>query len=177
MNFRASYLTCIISNFKSIKNTGDKTFEQLDIDDICYSPSPESNSIAIIVKHLNGNMISRWTDFLISDGEKPNRNRDNEFFNDFDNKESLLQAWEDGWSIVFSTLESLTKEDLTRKVYIRTESHLVLEAIQRQIIHYSYHIGQIVYLAKQIKDNKWQNLSIPRGMSKEFLEKKIRGNT
>lgn len=129
---------------------------------------PQSNSIAMIVKHLAGNMRSRWTDFLTSDGEKPNRNRDSEFVDPPATRADLLAMWDSGWKCLFSALESLTDSDLSRTVLIRTEPHSVLQAINRQIAHYSYHVGQIVFLARHFAGGPWTSLTIPRGRSSSF---------
>ncbi|MGM9986184.1 MAG: DUF1572 family protein [Bacillaceae bacterium] len=155
-------LQTAIQNFKSIKTLGDKTLMQLTIYELCKKSSSESNSISIIVRHLHGNMLSRWTDFLTTDGEKATRNRDSEFEIEYESKEALIKDWEDGWRLVFSTLEYLTEADLEKKVTIRGEVHTVIEAIFRQISHYAYHIGQIVYIGKEIKNENFQCLSIPK---------------
>jgi hypothetical protein len=128
----------------------------------------EANSIAIVVKHMAGNMRSRWTDFLTSDGEKPNRDRDSEFENPAETREALLRDWENGWACVFSALEPLTDDDLERTVHIRGEAHSAMQAINRQVAHYAQHIGQIVLLAKHYAGENWQSLSIPRHQSAEF---------
>jgi Protein of unknown function (DUF1572) len=140
--------------------------EQLNNEELNWSPSAESNSIATIVRHLNGNMISRWTDFLTTDGEKANRNRDMEFEGKYPSKEVLINSWSLGWQSVFHALDNLTEDDVLKIVYIRGETHTVLQAIERQTSHYAQHIGQIVYIAKQIKNEEWRTLSIPRGKSK-----------
>ena len=128
----------------------------------------ESNSIAIIVKHLWGNMLSRWTEFLIADGEKDSRDREAEFENDIKDKHELLQKWNEGWSCLFNAINNLKEEDLSTIVYIRNEGHTVTEAINRQVAHYAYHVGQIVFIGKMIKDSEWVSLSIPRGKSNQF---------
>lgn len=143
--------------------------EQLSDEQISWSPSPESNSIAVIVKHLWGNMLSRWTNFLTTDGEKDFRDRDAEFVaTDISNRTVLMEKWEEGWKCFSDCLNLLKPEDLERVVKIRNENHTVVEALQRQLAHYSSHIGQIVYLAKMQKDKDWKTLSIPRGQSKQF---------
>jgi hypothetical protein len=158
--------------FLQYKTLGEKAMAQLDEAQLNWTPSPESNSIVLIVKHLYGNMLSRWTDFLTTDGEKEWRNRDNEFVSEKNvTVEQLGWMWEDGWALFFRTLYNLTDADLDKKVKIRGEEHSVLEALQRQTAHYSYHIGQIVYLAKVCKDKDWESLSIPKNKSKEFNEK------
>jgi hypothetical protein len=135
----------------------------------------EANSIAIIVKHITGNMRSRWTDFLTTDGEKPNRNRDSEFVDPPATREALLGDWEEGWQRVFDVLESLTEPDLTRTITIRGEAHSVMQAINRQLAHYPHHVGQIVLLAKHFACDHWQSLSVPRNRSAEFNQKVATG--
>lgn len=146
-----TYLESTIRVFNTYKKQAEDAMAQVDDNGLFWAPNAESNSIAIIVKHLWGNMLSRWTDFLTTDGEKPWRQRDDEFINDWDNREILLKKWNEGWQCVFDTLNSLTESDLQKTVYIRGEAHTVIDAINRQIAHYSAHIGQIVYLAKLIK--------------------------
>lgn len=163
------YLDTAIANFEQIKRSGERAMEQLDIDEMHFAPSVESNSIASIVKHLSGNMRSRWTNFLISDGEKPWRDRENEFVARYATREALTSDWNEGWNCLFGALRALHPEDLTQTITIRTEPHVVLAAIERQVAHVSHHIGQMVYLAKQIRDGEWKSLSIPRGQSNEFL--------
>lgn len=157
-----------IADFRSQKSLGDRAISQLDEAGIRWSPEPESNSIAIIVKHVSGNMISRWTDFLTSDGEKPNRNRDDEFADDIASLESLNQVWEKGWAVLFHALEQLKPEDLLRTVTIRGQAHTVVQAIHRQLSHYGYHVGQLVYVAKAYRSANWQTLSIAKGGSDKF---------
>lgn len=164
------YLRVVRERFKSVKDLGDKTIIQLSKAEIHWTYNNESNSVAIIVKHMSGNMISRWTDFLTSDGEKSYRNRDQEFENDISSKEELIAIWEKGWNILFDTLSDLGEQDLLKNIYIRSESHTVVDAIERQMAHYAYHVGQIVYIGKQVKDKDWKSLSIPKGKSEEYLE-------
>jgi len=168
--------------FRSIKAAGDGALAQLSLEEMHRLPAPESNSIAVIIRHLNGNMISRWTDFLTTDGEKPTRNRDAEFeAPSVTSREELLASWEEGWRSVFATLDSLRPEDLTATITIRGQAHSVVEACHRQMYHYGYHIGQIVQLAKMIKGSGWRTLSIARGASKDYVpsgkhgEAKMRG--
>lgn len=168
-----SYLESIRALFKYYQGLGAKAMVQLEDEQFAYRPEPESNNIATIVKHLHGNMLSRWTDFLTSDGEKAWRHRDQEFDDTLDTKEKVLQAWDEGWACLFNAMGPLEEADLERIVYIRNEGHTVLEAINRQLGHYSYHVGQIVFLAKQIKGTEWQSLSIPKGGSKQFNEDKF----
>lgn len=165
------YLACVRKDFASIKSLGDKALSQLDELHLQSVPDPQSNSIAVIVKHMSGNMLSRWTDFLTTDGEKPGRNRDEEFVDDIASKEHLLELWELGWKAVMGALESLRPEDVLATVTIRGEPHSVMQAVQRQISHYGYHTGQIVYVAKMLKSSDWQTLSIPRGGSAAFNER------
>ena len=170
VSFGNVYLKVVQDRFKSVKELGDKTIDQLAEEDIHWAYNKESNSVAIIVKHLSGNMISRWTDFLITDGEKSYRNRDQEFEDNIATKQEMVVIWEKGWNILFDTLRNLAEEDLLKEIYIRSESHTVIDAIERQMAHYAYHIGQIVYIGKQIKDQEWKSLSIPKGKSQEYLE-------
>lgn len=167
------YLRVVIELFKSVKTLGDKTIEQLSEQDIHWTYNQESNSIAVIVKHLSGNMISRWTDFLTSDGEKENRNLDEEFIDDISSKSELISVWEKGWDVLIDTLTGLKEDDLLKTIKIRGEKHLVLEAIERQMAHYAYHVGQIVYIGKQLKNNEWKTLSIPRGKSEDYRKEML----
>lgn len=173
MNIGNEYLKIVIERFKSVKSLGDKTINQLSKEEIYWTYNDESNSIAIIVKHLSGNMVSRWTDFLTTDGEKEYRNRDEEFLDDISSKSELTIVWEKGWQTLIDTLTGLSEKDLLKRIYIRGEGHLVLEAIERQLAHYSYHVGQIVYIGKQVKNNKWESLSIPKGKSEEYLKQML----
>jgi hypothetical protein len=159
--------------FAQYKQLGEKTFEQLPSEKLFFQYNSESNSIAVIVKHLHGNMMSRWTDFLTSDGEKEWRQRDAEFENDLAGKEELLRFWNEGWACLFSALEGVKEEDLTKTVYIRNEAHTVENAILRQLAHYPYHVGQIVYIGKMIVGEDWKSLSIPRNKSAEFNSEKF----
>lgn len=162
------YLHSIKINFEKYKVMGDKTFEQLDEKDFHFSPDEESNSIAVIVQHVSGNLLSRFTDFLISDGEKPTRKRDLEFEEQQLSKQELMERWNNSWKILLDTLNSLTNEDLLKIIYIRKEAHSVIEALNRSLTHTAYHIGQIVFLAKHIKGRTWKTLSIPKRKSEEF---------
>nr|WP_226641723.1 DUF1572 family protein [Mesobacillus subterraneus] len=166
--FRMGYLKLVTENFKSIKNQSERAMEQLKLEELHYSPTEESNSIAIIAKHMSGNLKSRFRDFLTSDGEKPDRDRDGEFEGAFQTREDLFSHWDAGWNILFQTLSQLSQEDLDKTVYIRNEPHTVIEAIQRQVVHQASHAGQIVYLAKLIKNEEWRTLSIPKGKSRQF---------
>ncbi|WP_346984269.1 DUF1572 domain-containing protein [Chryseobacterium sp. POE27] len=157
-----------IKRFEYYKTLGDKSFLQLSEDQIFWQFNEESNSIAVIVKHIAGNMLSRWTDFLTSDGEKPDRKRDEEFVNTFSTKDEVLQYWEAGWKCLFDALNQINNENLHSIIYIRNEAHTVLDAVLRQLAHYPYHIGQIVYIAKMMKNDDWKTLSIARNKSDEF---------
>jgi uncharacterized damage-inducible protein DinB len=158
--------------FAQYKALGERAIEQLDGPELLYSPDAESNSVATIVKHMAGNMRSRWTDFLTTDGEKPDRNRDTEFEMSPDtSKETVLQWWETGWSLVFAALDPLTEADLAKNVTIRGEQMSALEAISRQVGHYAYHVGQIVFVAKMVRGSNWKTLSIARGKSEAYTGK------
>lgn len=150
---------------------GEKALAQITDEQLFSLPATESNSIAIIVKHLAGNMKARWTDVFMSDGEKAHRNRDEEFITDDDTPETIRALWHEGWNIFFTALDSFQEEDLARIITIRQEPHTIMRAIMRQMTHYSYHVGQIVYLAKLHANESWISLSIPRGGSAQFVEK------
>jgi hypothetical protein len=163
------YLKDAISQLRKLKELADKAVARVAEKDLFFIPDENSNSIAIIMKHMGGNMRSRWRDFLTSDGEKPDRNRDSEFLiKKSDSKESILQAWERGWQYVFEALGPLEADDLNKTVLIRTEPHTIIEAINRQLTHYAYHVGQIVFLARSLAGSQWQSLSIPREKSDDF---------
>jgi hypothetical protein len=165
------FLENTIGVFKNYKTLAEKSFAQLSSDaDFHYAPDSESNSIAVIIKHMSGNMISRWTDFLTTDGEKPTRNRDAEFVEEKESKERLIAAWDKGYDVFFNTLNSLTTADLMKTVTIRGEGLTVMQALTRQTAHYSYHVGQIVFLAKHIKTSNWNSLSIPKNKSNNHLK-------
>lgn len=171
MTIASEFLAQIRSIFRSQKTMLDKALSQLSDAELFYQPDSESNSIAVTIKHLGGNMVSRWTDFLTTDGEKPDRNRDSEFITDSDTAESLKALLERGYKTFFETLDSLTEEDLLKTITIRNEPHSVIQALQRQVSHYGYHVGQVVYLAKHIKGDQWKTLSVARGKSEEFNQK------
>ncbi|KGO83655.1 hypothetical protein Q763_03560 [Flavobacterium beibuense F44-8] len=173
MSISKQYLDSIKKQFEYYKNVAERAMEQLEPQQLFYTVNDDSNSIAVIVKHLHGNMMSRWTDFLTTDGEKDWRNRDDEFEQPITNKENLMQLWEEGWSCFFNTINSLTPENLTDIIYIRNEGHTVMEAINRQLSHYPYHIGQIVFFAKQIKNTPWDSLTIPKNKSGEYNKQKF----
>jgi len=162
------YLQTVIRRLKYYKGLGDKTFEQLNDADLHYQSNEESNSIAIIIQHVYGNMLSRWTNFLTEDGEKEWRQRDDEFEIHSYSKQQLLDLWEKGWDCFLNALEPLQEEDLLKTIYIRKEPLTVVDAINRQLAHYPYHIGQIVHIAKTIKSSDWKNLSIPKGQSQLY---------
>jgi hypothetical protein len=167
------YLNSVKKEFERYKSLGEKTFLQLKDEDLFWQYNDESNSIAIIVQHIAGNILSRWTDFLTSDGEKPWRDRDIEFNNDIKSREELLAKWNEGWDCLFNALNSIKEGDWQKKVYIRNEPHTVTEAINRQLAHYPYHIGQIVFIGKMIAGERWDSLSIPKGKSEAFNEEKF----
>ena len=166
-----SYRKDSISLFQYYKKLTERAMDQVSEEQLFATLDDEMNSIAIIVKHMTGNMRSRWTDFLTTDGEKPDRQRDSEFVDAPATREALLKLWEDGWSIVFGALEPLTDADLGRTVTIRGEAHSVMQAINRQIAHYAHHSGQILMLAKHFAGSRWQSLSIPRNRSADFNQK------
>lgn len=168
MEFTTSYLKDALELFRQYKRQGERAMEQVSSGDLTRVLDPESNSIATLVKHMAGNMRSRWTDFLTTDGEKPDRNRDSEFETPPETREQVMQVWEDGWRLVFAALEPLTDADLSRTVIIRGEAHSVMQAINRQLLHYAAHVGQIVFLAKHLSSDHWKSLSVPRGKSAEF---------
>ncbi|CAL2086760.1 DUF1572 family protein [Tenacibaculum sp. 190524A05c] len=169
----SSYLNSVKKQFEYYKSLGDKTFAQLKDDHFFWHPNEENNSIAIMVKHIAGNMLSRWTNFLTEDGEKDWRNRDQEFMNSFETKEEVIAYWNEGWNCLFKAINPLTEKDLERIIYIRNHGHSVTEAINRQLCHYSYHIGQIVFLAKIMLDQDWKSLSIPKGKSQVYNQDKF----
>ena len=157
------FLNESINELKKYKRLAEKAIAQVQTDDeIHWQPGEESNSVAVIIKHIHGNMLSRWTDFLTTDGEKPTRTRDEEFVGYRETKEELMKLWEEGWQCMFNTLESLNENDFDKTITIRNEPHTIIQAILRQIMHYSQHIGQIIYIAKMIRNDNWQTLSIPR---------------
>jgi uncharacterized damage-inducible protein DinB len=168
LKFTTSYLQDSLTLFRYYKKLGEDAMAQVTEDQLSEVLDPEANSIAITVKHIAGNMRSRWTDFLTTDGEKPDRNRDTEFQDAPAAREALMQLWQTGWDRVFGALEPLSDEDLGRTVTIRGEPHSVMQAINRQMAHYAYHVGQIVLLAKHFRQSEWRSLSVPRGKSAEF---------
>lgn len=168
-----SYLNSVVKQFKYYKMLGEKAIEQLQEEQLFRQYNEESNSIAILVNHITGNILSRFTDFLTTDGEKPWRNRDAEFTNPFNSKEELMNRWNEGWECLLKTLEQLSDADLERIVYIRNDGHTVIEAINRQLAHYPYHIGQMVFVAKMLKNEDWQTLSIARNKSADYNNRKF----
>jgi len=159
--------------FFHYKALGDRTFEQLDTDQMNWKGSSESSSIGQIVKHMNGNMLSRWSDFLHSDGEKEWRERDDEFIDTLKTKKNILASWEAGWCCLFNAMDTLKEEDLSKEVFIRNMGQTVLAALHRQLAHYAYHVGQIVFIGKTIKNSDWNCLSIPHGSSKKYNQEKF----
>jgi hypothetical protein len=180
MTVSEDFLRSAKRQFLYYKTLGEKAIEQLEPEQLFVALNEDTNSIAVIVKHLHGNMLSRWTDFLTTDGEKETRNRDGEFEESAStplsvakDKEELMKKWAEGWDCLFNTLESLKPEDLTTIVYIRNEGHTALEAINRQLAHYPYHVGQIVFYAKLLKKSEWNSLSIPKNKSKDYNSDKF----
>ncbi|MFN1836045.1 DUF1572 family protein [Balneola sp. MJW-20] len=173
----SEYLDSVRKQFEYYKLLGEKTFNQLDEQDLFWQYNEESNSIAITVNHLRGNMRSRWTDILTSDGEKEWRNRDREFESVIQSKQELLEKWEDGWKCLFDAMDSIREDDFETIVYIRNQEHSIMDAFNRQLAHYAYHIGQIVYIGRMIKGQEWKSLSIPRGKSAEFNAAKFAKGT
>jgi hypothetical protein len=168
-----NYLECTRSLFQYYKNLGERAMEQVDANQVNKRFSDQGNSIAVIVGHLSGNMLSRFTDFLTADGEKEWRQRDAEFETKFEDKASMLAAWTKGWDCVFQALDSIADADLQRIVYIRNEGHTVLEALQRQLAHYAYHIGQLVFVARELAGSDWTSLTIPKNQSDSFNQEKF----
>ncbi|MDY0779408.1 DUF1572 family protein [Tenacibaculum sp. IB213877] len=168
-----SYLNSVKKQFEYYKSLGDKTFTQLTNEQFFFQHNNQSNSVAIISKHISGNMLSRWTNFLTEDGEKVWRNRDDEFINNFKTKNDVINYWEKGWQCLFNAINSLKETDLEKIIYIRNHGHTVVEAINRQLCHYAYHVGQLVYLGKLLLNEEWQSLSIPKNASKNYNAKKF----
>lgn len=172
----SSYLPSVLKQFEYNKSLGDKTFLQLTKEQVFWQHNEESNSIATLIKHISGNMLSRWTNFLTEDGEKSWRNRDDEFVNTYSSKEEMLADWEKGWQCLFDNLNKITLENSNAIVYIRNEGHTIAEAINRQLCHYSYHIGQIVVIGKMAKNTDWNTLSIAKNASKSYNTEKFSQN-
>ncbi|WP_343486741.1 DUF1572 domain-containing protein [Allomuricauda sp. d1] len=171
MNFTVDFIKSARFEFERYKTLGDKTFAQLSERDLHWKSSEHENSIAIIVKHLAGNMLSRWTHFLTEDGEKPWRHRDAEFENPPKTKEELILLWEKGWNCLFDALNTLNESNFETKIKIRGEKHSIVQAVHRQLAHYSGHVGQIILLGKMVKKEDWQSLSVPKGKSEAFNKK------
>ena len=167
-SFIENYHAVALESFRNYKRMAERACEQVSDEEFFMQVDEESNSIAVIVKHIAGNAWSRWRDFLVSDGEKADRQRDMEFELTDDTRESLMQFWEQGWQTLFNSVEGLKQHDFSKTVTIRGEPHTVVEAINRQLTHYAYHVGQIVFLAKHLKSAEWQTLSVPRNRSAEF---------
>jgi hypothetical protein len=167
-NTGSNYLSSVKKLFRYYKSLGDKAIEQINEEQMHWQYNQESNSIAIIIKHIAGNSLSRWSDFLTTDGEKEWRNRDDEFEETASTKEELIALWDKGWQCIYKAIDPLADDDLMRIVYIRNEGHTVVEAINRQLAHIPYHVGQIVFAAKMIAAQNWSSLSIPKGQSKTF---------
>jgi hypothetical protein len=168
MNIHENYLQSVKKQFLYYKSLGEKAIDQLEPEQLFVAANEDTNSIATIVKHLHGNMLSRWTDFLTTDGEKSWRKRDEEFENGTIDKPQLMALWTEGWNCLFAAIDSLQSDQLTSIIYIRNEGHTVVDAINRQLAHYPYHVGQIVFAAKMLKQSAWQSLSIPRKKSREY---------
>lgn len=168
MNANDSYLSSVKKQFAYYKLVGEKAIDQLEPEQLFISANDDTNTIATIVKHIAGNMLSRWTDFLTTDGEKEWRQRDQEFENDLKTKEAVMAIWNKGWDCLFTTLNLLKPEQLANIIYIRNEGHTVIEAINRQLAHYPYHVGQIVFYAKLLKSSDWNSLTIPRNNSNNY---------
>lgn len=168
LEFTTSYLQDATDNFRHYKRLAERSFEQVPDQALTFAPDPGSNSIATLVKHLSGNMRSRWRDFLTTDGEKPERNRDSEFDAPFTTRAEMTAAWDTGWKLLFDTLATLSAADLDKRITIRGEAHSVLQAITRQNTHIAYHVGQIVYIAKHVASEQWNILSVPRGKSSDY---------
>lgn len=175
LEFTTSYLEDSLAVFRYYKNLAERAMAQVTDEQLLSVLDLEMNSIAVIAKHMAGNMRSRWRDFLTTDGEKADRNRDGEFVDPPCTREALLAIWEEGWQYLFQSLEQLSEQDLSRTVVIRGEAHSITQAINRQVAHYSYHCGQIVLLAKHFKSSGWQSLSVPRGQSAQFLQRVLAG--
>ena len=176
LKFTTSYIEDSVDLFRYYKKLAERAMDQVTEEQLYATLDGEMNSIAVVAKHMAGNMRSRWTDFLTTDGEKPDRDRDGEFVNPPATREALLQVWEDGWRLVFQALERLSDSDLGRTVTIRGEAHSVMQAVNRQMAHYANHVGQIVLLAKHFARERWQSLTVPRNRSTEFNRKVAAGD-
>ncbi|MDN3687682.1 DUF1572 family protein [Cyclobacterium jeungdonense] len=174
MDHLKNYLDSSLNLFRFYKSLGEKALEQVADENLFWQHNADSNSMATIVKHMAGNMHSRWTDFLESDGEKPWRNRDGEFENDIRSREEMMQVWEEGWKVLFAAIEPLAPSDFEKTVYIQNKAHTVMDAINRQLTHYASHVGQLIYLGKMLHSDAWQSLSVPKGQSKTFSQNAFR---
>lgn len=172
MSIQSIYLQSALKRLETHQYLGLKTIQRINKDQLNWQPDGDPNSIAMIIKHLHGNMLSRWTDFLTTDGEKPGRNRDLEFEESDLSHEQILQLWDEGWNCMLTAIRSLQETDLDRTVFIRNEPHIVIDAINRQLAHVPYHVGQIVYIGKMILKDKWESLSIPKGGSAAYNKEK-----
>ncbi len=172
-DFDTNYLVGIRKQFQYYKLLGERTFEQLDEKSLFWQYNEASNSIAVMVNHLWGNMMSRWTDFLTSDGEKDWRNRDMEFEDVIRDKDQMMLKWNEGWKCLFDALDTVNTTNSNTQIFIRNQGHSIPDAINRQLAHYAYHIGQIVYVGRMIRDTEWKSLSIPKGDSKSFNAEKF----
>ena len=173
MEIASSYIESSKKQFLYYKTLAEKAMAQLAPEQLFYMPNDDTNSIALIVKHMVGNMLSRWTDFLTTDGEKEWRNRDDEFQDPYNDVETMMQEWESAWVVLFTALDTVTPDNLGSIIYIRNEGHTVIEAINRQLAHYPYHVGQIVFYAKMLKKTAWQSLSIPKNNSAQYNSQKF----
>lgn len=171
---KGAFLTSVIFQLEENRNIAEKTFGQLKEEDFFWKQNEESNSIAAIIRHMSGNMLSRWTDFLTTDGEKPWRKRDAEFEDGVISKESLMGLWNEGWTCLFDALNQLQNEDLEKTIFIRSKPLSVVAAINRQLAHYSYHIGQLVYIGKLLRGSSWKALTIPKNKSSQFNEREMK---
>ncbi|MBB4826750.1 hypothetical protein HNO89_004032 [Sporosarcina luteola] len=174
MSIGTEYLRVIQERSATLKDQAERVFQQLDEEDFYWTFNDTSNSIAILIQHMAGNMMSRWTNFLRTDGEKPSRNREAEFIEARLPREELLSEWEQGWTVFFRALAELTEEDLLKSIRIRGQQHSALDAIERQMVHYAAHVGQIMFIGKQVKGDEWKSLSIPKGDSAAYLEKMLK---
>ena len=168
MDLERVCLDSIKKQFMHYKKLGEQAMAQVEEERLFHAPNEDTNSIAVVVKHLRGNMLSRWTDFRTTDGEKSWRDRDGEFVNDIAGRDELLALWNEGWDCLFAAIDSIGPGELTDVIHIRNEAHTIMDALNRQLAHYPYHVGQIVYAAKQLKDGAWSSLSIPRNRSAEY---------
>lgn len=177
MSFSENYINSAKFEFERYKTYGDKTFEQLSLEELFWQPSESDNSIAVIIKHLSGNMLSRWTDFLTDDCEKSWRNRDDEFEKPPKSKKEVMELWENGWNCLFNALSNINESNFDTLIKIRNQKHTIPEAVNRQLAHYASHVGQIVFLGKMLKKEDWTSPTIPKGQSKVFNKKMFGKNS